>query len=353
MIIHSPGSDRHPSRVEIGAVAPQGFQTHSSQQIAQAADGVAPPVTVSVLVITYNHERCIRQAFESALAQKTDFDYEIVVGEDCSTDRTRKICEELANQYPHRIRLLPSVRNLGMHRNFRRTYASCQGKYIAMLEGDDFWTSPDKLQLQATLLDAHPDIAVSFHEVNRLDEQGRRKSGIWPNFRVPERTGLAEILQADYVPTCSMMVRRSAVPEIPEWFEELAMGDWPLLVLASLQGDLHFTPRPLATYRLHSNGVWSSMDSLREKRERLRLYLVLESHLPPVCGALIRSWRDEYIDAILNEASAYASSSSYRLGQALLFPYRIARQLLRWTNRREEPQRDGLRVARSNGKTMS
>jgi hypothetical protein len=221
-----------------------------------------------------------------------------------------------------------------MHRNFRRTYAACRGTYIAILEGDDFWTSAQKVQLQATLLDSHADVAVSFHQVNRLDEQGGRKNGIWPNFRVPERTGLAEILQADYVPTCSMMVRQSAVPEIPEWFEPLAMGDWPLLVLASLQGDLHFTLQPLATYRLHSNGAWSSIDSLREKRERLRLYLALESHLPSEYGTLVRARRDEYIDAILNEASAYASSNSYRLGQALLLPYRVAKRLLPWTNRR-------------------
>ena len=352
MVIHSPGSAPDPSPVEVRCLAPKEFETKSPQQVTQVAHSVDPSVKVSVLVITYNQERYIRQALEGALAQKTDFAYEIVVGEDCSTDRTRKICEEFADQYPGRICLLPSEPNLGMHRNFRRTYASCQGKYIAMLEGDDFWTSPDKLQLQATLLDAHPDIAVSFHEVNRLDEQGRRRSGIWPNFSVPERTGLAEILQADYVPSCSMMVRRSAVPEIPEWFEELAMGDWPLLVLASLKGDLHFTLQPLATYRLHANGVWSSMDSLRVKRERLRLYLVLESHLPSACGTLIRSRRDEYIDAILNEASAYASSHSYRLGRALLFPYRIARQLLQWTNRRAEPQRDDLRLARSNGRSV-
>jgi glycosyltransferase involved in cell wall biosynthesis len=293
----------------------------------------APPPKVSVLMITYNHERYIADAIQSALMQETAFEYEIVIGEDCSTDRTRAICRRFAERYPECIRLLPEESNLGMHRNSRRTYASCRGEYIAILEGDDFWTSRRKLQMQADLLDEKAEIVLSFHQVNRLDEQGRGRSSVWPTRSLPERTGVLDILQGDYVPTCSVMLRQSAVPVIPDWFEQLAMGDWPLWVLASQHGALHFTPEPMATYRLHSNGAWSSMDSLREKREKLRFYLVIESHVPEEHRHIVRQRRDEFIDAVLKEAAAYASSHSYRIGRTLLFPYRAVRQLLRRTHR--------------------
>ena len=122
---------------------------------------------VSVLMVTYNHEAFIGQAIESALAQETNFDYEIVIGEDCSTDQTQEIAQEFQQRYPDRIRLLLRKNNLGGggKENFVKTYQACQGKYIAMLEGDDYWTSPHKLQTQVDFLESHPHFSLSSHNV--------------------------------------------------------------------------------------------------------------------------------------------------------------------------------------------
>ena len=124
---------------------------------------------VSVLTITYNHEKYIAQAIESVLIQEVNFDYELVIGEDCSTDKTREIVIDYQRKYPHKIRLLLNEKNLGMHRNFAQTYHACRGQYIAVLEGDDFWTSPHKLQKQVDFLDNNPDFAICFHNMQVIN----------------------------------------------------------------------------------------------------------------------------------------------------------------------------------------
>src|ERR1017187_2565779 len=114
---------------------------------------------VSVLMITYNHEKYIAQAIESVLMQKTDFPYELILGEDCSTDGTREIVREYSRKHPEIVRAPPRERTLGAKENVRQIVFASRGKYIALLEGDDYWTSQEKLQLQADLLDAHPETA--------------------------------------------------------------------------------------------------------------------------------------------------------------------------------------------------
>ena len=106
-------------------------------------------IKVSVCMITYNHERFIAQAVESALMQETDFDYEIVIGEDCSTDGTRQVLLDLHDRHPDRIRLLLREKNIGASHNFVGTLEACRGEYVAFLDGDDYWTCPNKLQKQA------------------------------------------------------------------------------------------------------------------------------------------------------------------------------------------------------------
>ena len=105
-------------------------------------------IKVSVVMLTYNHEKYIAQAIESVLMQETDFHYEIVIGEDCSTDRTREIVIEYQKKYPDKIRTLLHAKNIGGNANYRQTYSECNGDYIAFLEGDDFWIDRKKLQKQ-------------------------------------------------------------------------------------------------------------------------------------------------------------------------------------------------------------
>ena len=120
-----------------------------------------PRLKISVAVITYNQQETIRQTLDSILAQKGDFDLEIVIGEDCSTDNTRAICEEYTVHHtPYTIVLLPSHKNLGIMANFAQAVQACTGDYVGICAGDDYWCDEYKLQKQLDYFRAHPDVGV-------------------------------------------------------------------------------------------------------------------------------------------------------------------------------------------------
>jgi glycosyltransferase involved in cell wall biosynthesis len=112
---------------------------------------------LSVAIITFNHAEFIAKALDSVLMQLTSFDYEIIVGDDCSTDGTREIIQTYQQRWPAKITTVFREKNVGMMRNFKETVEQCTGNYIALLEGDDYWTDLNKLQLQAEYLDGHPN----------------------------------------------------------------------------------------------------------------------------------------------------------------------------------------------------
>jgi len=128
---------------------------------------------VSVALITYNHEKYIRQALDSTLSQVVDFEYEIVVGEDYSVDRTREILEEYAQKYPKRFVLIFRPSNIGATKNLFDTLTHCSGRYIATLEGDDFWNNPYKLRKQVDFLDKNKEFIGIAHKHNTCNEEGR------------------------------------------------------------------------------------------------------------------------------------------------------------------------------------
>ena len=131
---------------------------------------------VSVCMTAYNHEPYLREAIEGVLAQRTDFAVELVVGEDCSTDRTRAIAEEYAAACPGRVRLVTGPGNIGWRANYLRTFEACRGKYVAYCDGDDWWCDPGKLQRQVDLLEADPACGMCYTRAdNFYQATGRRE----------------------------------------------------------------------------------------------------------------------------------------------------------------------------------
>ena len=132
---------------------------------------------VTVLLTTYNHEKYIAQALDTVLMQETDFDYEVVVLEDCSTDRTRDILLSYQKQHPGKIRLRLAERNESTNsRSFAEEFQASSSPYIATLDGDDYWTSSKKMQKQVEFLAAHPECTLCFHNALRIYEGGNRAS---------------------------------------------------------------------------------------------------------------------------------------------------------------------------------
>lgn len=216
-------------------------------------------------MIAYNHERFVEQALNSVLAQRTNFDWEIVFGEDCSTDRTREIVQQITAANPDRIRLLLPEKNVGMMRNFMATAEACRGEYIAMLEGDDFWLDPDKLQKQVDFLDAHPELSTCFGPVWIVDESGEPLP-VQPRQNLTgSRYTLAQFLNGEFLPrTCSAMYRRGLFIGFPEWFHSLPGADYALHVLNGQHGDFGFMNCEMAAYRVHSGGIWTQGYSYAE-----------------------------------------------------------------------------------------
>lgn len=232
---------------------------------------------VSVALITYNHEPFVGQAIESVLMQEMTLPYELIIGEDCSTDGTRAVADGLTSRHADRVRLLPAEPNLGVTRNLARTIRACRGRYVALLEGDDYWSSPYKLQRQVAFLGQHPECAICFHAVMEHYEDGSAPTR-QPASR-PEVLDLEDLFAQNFSYTCTTMFRNGLFGDFPDWFFRLRLGDYPLFVLIARHGKIGFIDEVMATYRVHAGGIWSSQTRARQLRDELEMLRVLDAHL--------------------------------------------------------------------------
>lgn len=233
---------------------------------------------VSVLVITYNQRATIAECLDSILRQRTSIDFEVVVSDDASTDETPAIIAEFAAANPNRLRFVRRKQNLGPSANLAAGYRDCRGKYVALCEGDDYWISPNKLETQALFMGRHPDCAVCFHPVIQLSECEDDWPQVFPADS-PDRATLSDLLDANFIPTCSVMYRRIADLDFPEWYAKSPLGDWPLHVLHAQRGWIGKLDGVMAAYR-SSGGVWSS----RARRHQIEATLALLDRIGALLG---------------------------------------------------------------------
>lgn len=242
------------------------------------ANSTNTDVKVSVAMITYNHERFISQAIESVLMQQTDFAVELVIGEDCSTDGTRAIVCEYAERHPSRVRLLLPEHNLGMMPNFIATLGACRGQYIALLEGDDYWTEPLKLQKQVDFLESHPECVICFHDVQILYEDASRPS---VRFSPPEQKQLyvlEDVLKSTVTQTASLVFRNGLMASLPDWFHRAPLGDWALNVLLAEHGKIGYLSEVMSVWRNHGGSVWVGIPECKQLRQKLQMYELFDAH---------------------------------------------------------------------------
>ncbi len=236
---------------------------------ADATRDAAERPKVSVEMITFDQERYVAQALESALAQETPFPFEIVVADDASRDGTPRILRDYARRHPQRIRLLERPQNLGIVPNFLQTFRACDGEYVAFLEGDDYWTSPHKLSRQAELMDRRPELSLSYHAATMRQEVGGAcvASHRNPPAGATPISSLEELLRGDCMLLCTTMVRNHLIGDPPAWCDEMPVGDLPLIALHALHGPIGYLDEDMAVYRQHEASAWSSL-SRAEKLPR-------------------------------------------------------------------------------------
>lgn len=258
---------------------------------------VPAEVAVSVFMPAYQHCEYVRQAIESALAQKTSFPFEICIGEDESIDGTREICEELASKYPEKIRLfLRSRQDVVMidgrptgRYNSNRTRDACRGKYISICEGDDFWIDELKLQKQYDFMEAHPQIPIcATRGIERTTGKAPRDRIVPAEF-VPSYGQDWFLQRKTGMITASVFYRVDAVDRELLHDTEILTVDWAMM-LGATEGNRRCAMLPdiTAVYRKHGKGVWTGINSLAQLRARkktLERYLV---HAKDVDDSLVR-----------------------------------------------------------------
>lgn len=215
------------------------------------------PYKVSICMIPYNHEKYISQAIDSILSQKTKFDYQIVIGEDCSTDKTREIVTNYKEKYPDKIRLILHENNIGMHHNFANTLGACDGQYIAILESDDYWINPEKLQKQIDFLDENPDFSYCFHDVETIFEEVSEKHKSDELKLDKDILDLEDLLIKGWIAkTASIVLRNHLISfeNLPPWFYKVNSTDYTLQILLAEQGKIKFLKGKMAAYRRHPEG---------------------------------------------------------------------------------------------------
>jgi glycosyltransferase involved in cell wall biosynthesis len=230
-------------------------------------------------MVTYNHEKFIAQAIESVLMQETDFPFELIIGEDCSTDGTAEIVREYSRRHPGIIRAHIREGNVGARENSRQIRLTAKGKYWALLEGDDYWTNPRKLQLLADVLDAHPETAICGHRTLIHHEDGSKPDEL--HHKMPSGFyDLEALLPMCFLHTSSVMFRR-VVEGPPAWSRHMIMGDMPLFVELAKHGNICYLDECMALYRVHGGGIWSGLDDIKRARHGIALRQAYYANLDP------------------------------------------------------------------------
>ncbi len=278
---------------------------------------------VSVVTITYNQEKYIEQAITSVWQQQTSFPIQYVVADDCSTDGAKSILQRLEKAGGERFQLRLRESNVGVMRNLRDAYNSVSGEYIALLEGDDYWTDPLKLQRQVELMDARPECSLSFHPVAYVDDSGKPLGQQHPPVVKPE-WNLEDILYNNPIQTCSVLIRRSMLPQVPDFILRLKLADWPLCILAAHRGTVLCIDQVMADYRVHSQGVWTGAATPRKQAAVARMYLELAMANPELKGIASQAL-ERHVELIAASAQPPGPRWSLRHSR----PWRMMARMLR------------------------
>ncbi|MCR5164831.1 MAG: glycosyltransferase [Thermoguttaceae bacterium] len=244
-------------------------------------------VKLSICCITFNHAKFIRQTLDGFVMQKTNFPFEVLIHDDASTDGTADIIREYEAKFPDIIKPICQTENQwskGVSISKTFNFPRVQGEYVAMCEGDDYWTDPLKLQKQADFLDAHPDYTICFHPVRILWEKQPEREEIFPT---PEMRGgrtvfaVEDLIQKNIIQTNSVLYRW-VFPEkepLDVFPAGILPGDAFLHLIHAKHGKIGFIDEVMAVYRRHEGGVWQGLHSLK--------YGAMEDHFFECADALL------------------------------------------------------------------
>ncbi len=217
---------------------------------------------VSICSITYNHAPYIRQCLDSMLMQQTNFDYEIIINDDCSTDGTTEIIKEYESKYPHIIKPIYHDENQyskgvrGMFAKF--VYPQAQGKYIAICEGDDYWTDPLKLQKQVDFLESHPDYTMCFTRAAYFSQRQNKIIKDFRSYKQSQKAKAEDVIWegGHFMTTCSIVFRKEILDTYPDYCRKCHVGDYPLQIYGAMIGNVYYLDDSTGVYRMDNPTSW-------------------------------------------------------------------------------------------------
>jgi len=228
---------------------------------------------LSILLVTYNHEKFIRKAMDSIFKQDIKKPIELVIADDASSDETLSIIKEYEGKDARiKFRYLDSSVNLGITKNYQRGFSACLSEYIAILEGDDYWVSPKKLLRQEFFLDNHWECdlcSVNYFVYEEYQSNFYPRTTVGEGYRlVSARELIADNLVGNFS-TC--MYRKSALEKLPNNLFEICSYDWIVNICVARDSLIGFLEEPMSVYRLHTNGVWSQTPFVEQLKKQLEL----------------------------------------------------------------------------------
>lgn len=231
-------------------------------------------IKVSICCITFNHEKYIRDALESFLKQKTNFKYEIIINDDASTDGTVKILKEYKEKYPEIIKLILQEKNqysLGK-KALPNTFNIARGKYVAICEGDDYWTDENKLQIQLDYMENNKGCTLCFHSFDEIDKNKNKIKSVNRYTNNTKCTPREVIFGGGgFCATASLMIPTEILKDLPEYYYSCPVGDYPLQLYSMSKGYAYYINKNMCVYRIGAEGSWTSNFNSGEKEEvRLR-----------------------------------------------------------------------------------
>jgi glycosyltransferase involved in cell wall biosynthesis len=215
---------------------------------------------ISVCMITYGHENFIAQAIKNILEQETSYSFELIIADDCSPDKTEEIVKGIigAHSKGNLIKYYRHRENKGMMANFAFALNKCSGKYIAICEGDDYWSDSKKLQIQADFLENNKDFSLVGHNA-KFNRDGLEKDKLVRNINSNQIDfTTSDMIQRNPFVACMVMFRNIGFKNIMTVFDNFVVGDKAVFTLLSFHGKCRFYAKPLGFYRKHENSVTSN-----------------------------------------------------------------------------------------------
>ena len=254
-------------------------------------------------MITYGHENYIEQAIEGVLLQQCTFEVELIIANDNSPDNTDYVVKGyLDNKFTSKnfeVKYTKHEFNKGMNDNFLWATNQCTGKFIALCEGDDYWTDPYKLQKQVDFLEENDEYSFSFHDSIELHQSSGEQSIRIGNRKIDTVVDLKSIITENNFPTASLVFKSSAFPKTTDILCKTSKGDYTLVVQLAEKGLGKFFSEVMCAYRIHDDGVWNSSSIEYKLAENLKFYDLLYDYFEePSIKKVILQKRNKTIESL-------------------------------------------------------